>query len=576
MSNFHTHSDYSVRDGVQSAKKIATFQKEIGKDWFCVTDHGSMAGHPECFEVAKDLGMNFIAGCEFYVVPDPEFDGKLNVVKLAELNKQIKKKTLSEEDRIKYINERDKIMSLKGYNELYYHLTVFAINQQGLLNLYKINNNGDFYHKTRVFKEDLLRYNEGLIVLSGCPGGEFLKMIDYGYYDLAEKWMKDFKEVYGDRLYFELMFHDGVYEVDPIEDIEFPFEYYVGIEDSSDDDLIKLLSLSENWINNYNHINTDWLEIKNAEKADGKYVVTFKVNESKDSLRARRINREKEIYIKGIEIARKLKVKIIGSNDSHYTKPKDRKNWLITRMAMIGTDKDFTGNYNMMADNELFEKAYPGLVTAKELDDNENEIISRYEHYEMFKSKYKSTFEDEKYFERLVWTGFKKKRLGTAEEEIALLQIPYELAVIQTKSFDRYFINTRSIVKAAFEKGVLVGPGRGSGAGSECVFDLFITETDPIKYGLMFERFLNPGRNAMPDIDLDLASTSCENFSPNQEYKDMFFTSNEELVSDEEISEYWKRYSELRTKVGDNRRAEVLKLAGVEYFEGFIGDHPFK
>lgn len=514
MSNFHTHSYYSVRDGVQSPKAIAEFQKESGKGWFCITDHGTMAGHPEAFEVAHKLGMNFFAGCEFYVKPDEMFDGKENTLKLAELQKILRKKTATEEEKNLAKAEFDKITSVQGYNEAYYHLTVFAYNKTGLLNLYKINNNGDFYYKTRVRKEDLLKYNEGLIVLSGCPGGELFKMIEYGYIEYANKWLTDFKEAYGDRLYFELMFHDGVVNVEDIE------------------------------------------------------------GESDLDRQKRRIEREKELYSKGIELARAHGIKIIGSNDSHYTNPEDRKNWLFTRMAMIGVDKDFTGDYHMMGDNEIFERAYPGLVTAKELDENEEEIIARYEKYDMSRSPYESTLEDKKKLERLIWTGFKKIRKGTPEEETSLLQIPYELSVIQLKDFDRYFINTRHVVKSAFEKGILVGPGRGSGAGSECVYLLGITNTDPIKYGLMFERFLNPGREAMPDIDLDLASVSCKNFAPNQAYKDMFFTDNEELVTDEEIAEYWSRYKKLKEEHDDHRRESVFKASGVEYFDGFCGDYP--
>jgi DNA polymerase-3 subunit alpha len=513
MSNFHTHTYYSVRDGIQSPKQIAEFQKSTGKDWFCITDHGSMSGHPEAFEAAKETGMKFFAGCEFYVKPDDIFDGKINIDRLGFLNKELKKKTLPDEDRAKYNAEKDEILSRKGHDEWYYHLTVFAFNSKGLINLYNINNNGDFYYKTRARKEDILKYNEGLIVLSGCPAGEFLKMIEYGYEDLAEKWLRELKEVYQDRVYFELMFHDGVYNVDPIEG-------------------------EEQW------------EFQN-----------------------RRIIREKEVYTKGLEIARRVGVKVVGSNDSHYTTPADRRNWLITRKAMIGNDKDFTGDYNLLPDNTHFEEAYPGLVTAAELDESEAEIVARYEPYDMFRSDYHSTKEDKELLERLVWTGFKKKRLGTEYEEESLLQIPYELAVIQTKDFDKYFLSTRDVVKSAFEKGVLVGPGRGSGAGSECVYLIDITATDPLKFGLMFERFLNPGRNAMPDIDLDLCSTACENFKPNEEYKKIFFVDHEELVSDDEIASYWAKYHELKQKTGDTRREGVYQAQNKEYFEGFIGLH---
>lgn len=76
----------------------------------------------------------------------------------------------------------------------------------------------------------------------------------------------------------------------------------------------------------------------------------------------------------------------------------------------------------------------------------------------------------------------------------------------------------------------------------------------------------------MPDIDLDLSSMSCKNFKPNKEYKDMFFTDNEELVSDEEIAEFWEKYRKLKVKYNDNRRDQVFASVGKAYFDGFIGN----
>lgn len=513
MSNFHSHTYYSIRDGIQSPEQIANFQLKNGKSWFCVTDHSSMAAHPQCFEVAKSLNMRFLAGCEFYVQPSPDHDGKLTISRLGEINKRLKAKTLDDATRQALTEERDRITSVKGYNEWYYHLTVIAFNKTGLKNLYKINNHGDFYYKTRARKEDLLKYNEGLVVLSGCPAGELLKMIEYGDYGLAESWIKEFKEVYGDRLYFELMFHDGVYNI-------------------------------------------------SEEQANGL---------GEEELREARIAREKEVYTKGIELARKYGLKIVGSNDSHYTTPEDRRYWLITRKAMIGNDKDFTGNYHLIDDNQYFEDAYPGLVTKEELDESENEIISRYEPYEMSRSPYHSTQKDKEYLERLVWTGFKEKRVGTEWEEKSLLQIPYELAVIQTKDFDRYFLSSRDIIKSAFERGVLPGPGRGSSGGSEVTYMLGITEVDPLKFGLMFERFLNPERNSMPDVDIDLCSSVCDNFEPDLWYKERFYTSHENLVSDEEIAQFWSQYRDLKVKTGDTRRESVLDYSHTPHFDHFIG-----
>lgn len=574
MSNFHCHSNYSVRDSIAKVRDIFEKQKSLGKDYACISDHGSLAMMGEAFEVAKEMNMKLYAACEFYVKPSEEFDGKLNTIKVAELNKILKRKTATEEEKAKAKAELDKITSLKGYDSAYYHLTVLAYNLQGLLNLFKINNNGDFHYKTRVKLDDIKKYNGGLIVLSGCPAGELLRMIENGYYDRAENWLVGMKEVFGDRLYYELMYHDGVYQV-PNNEIEISeiihFEEEPTAEQLALENCYKLFENQDAFNKNVYEITYSNYELIDEDNYnDYKFVLKYKFNNT--YLTKLRKDREREIYIKGIELARKCGVKIVASNDSHYVNPEDRKYWLITRMAMIGKDKDFTGNYHMLDDNSMFAKIYEGYVTEAELDESEHEIEQRLEVYDLPRSNYESTKEDESLFERIVWTGFKNKRLGTEYEEESLLKIPYELSVIQTKGFGKYFLKTREIVACARENGILVGPGRGSGAGGEVTYLSGITQVDPIKYGLMFERFLNPGRNAMPDIDVDLQSFACENFKPNQEYKDMFFTENEKLVSDEEINEYWKRYHELKVKYNDTRRDSVFKAIGKEYFEGFIGN----
>lgn len=521
MSNFHVHSDYSARDSIQSVQAIIDYQRSIGKNFFALSDHGVMSCFNEAMELyekvlKEDPDFKFIPGCEFYLRPEEENDGRINVRKLAELEAILKRKT---EDfpgqKAAAKAEKEKITSNPLHNMSYYHITVLAFNQTGLENLYRINNeDSDFYYKHRVSMEKIKECNEGLVVLTGCPAGVMYRSIRNGNYEHAKKWLQDLKDVFGDRVYFELMYHNGIEDV--------PKD---GISDEK------------------------WLEA--------------------------RAKAEKDIYDIGIKIAREVGVKICATNDSHYTYEQDRKYWEITKKAFLGDKYGIDpGNYSMLKDNYLFSKMYD--VTEEELDEVEKEIVDRVERVKLPRSKYRSTHQDRADLERMVWTGFKNKRIGTPEEEKSLLQIPYELAVIQTKGFDKYFLVCKDIVKAAAEAGVLTGPGRGSSVGAEITYMADITKVDPIKYGLMFERFINIGRDSLPDVDMDLQSNACSNFSPTAEYYeaiDKMFA--REQVADDEIKEYWKRYVELSEKVGDTRRKNVFdQTPNATYFNGPIWEQP--
>ena len=226
-----------------------------------------------------------------------------------------------------------------------------------------------------------------------------------------------------------------------------------------------------------------------------------------------------------IKFAKKYNVKIIASNDSHYVDQKDFNAHDILLCINTG-EKQATPKWSEAADDDVLIKnkrfAFPNdqfyLKTAAEMTsvfddipeaiDNTNEIVAKVELLDLKRdillphfvvpSSFKS---QDEYLESLTWSGAKERyKIFTPEVEE---RINFELGVIREMGFAGYFLIVSDFIVAGKEMGVFVGPGRGSAAGSVVAYCIGITNIDPIKYNLLFERFLNPERKSMPDIDTD-------------------------------------------------------------------------
>ena len=226
-----------------------------------------------------------------------------------------------------------------------------------------------------------------------------------------------------------------------------------------------------------------------------------------------------------LKFAKKYNVKIIASNDSHYVDQKDSNAHDILLCINTG-EKQSTPKWSEVSDDDVQVKnrrfAFPNdqfyLKTAAEMTkvfedipeaiDNTNEIVSKVELLDLkrdillphFVVPANFTSQDE-YLSHLTWTGAKERyKIFTPETEE---RINFELGVIKEMGFAGYFLIVSDFIVAGKEMGVFVGPGRGSAAGSVVAYCIGITNIDPIKYNLLFERFLNPERKSMPDIDTD-------------------------------------------------------------------------
>lgn len=208
-----------------------------------------------------------------------------------------------------------------------------------------------------------------------------------------------------------------------------------------------------------------------------------------------------------INIAKKYNIPIVASNEVFYAYPEDEDYFHIYRNIMSMPEEHIESNHHLITEDELkslmltiydediVKEAFYNIKVIEEKCDYikpalaEDLVDCSKELYELCKE------------------GWEKKRKGTKYEKESWERFHYELEVINSKNFSEYFIKVRNIVQLAKKLGILIGPGRGSGCGSEINYLIDITKVDPIKYGLYFERFLNPGRSGFPDIDLDMASS---------------------------------------------------------------------
>ncbi len=225
------------------------------------------------------------------------------------------------------------------------------------------------------------------------------------------------------------------------------------------------------------------------------------------------IREEAVIAQEFVRMSKELDIKLVCTNDCHYINSEDAKahEWLIcmqTGKTLNEPHMVYQGDYSIKTEEEM-RKLFPNIPEAF---DNTIEITDKcnfefeYGNYRMPKVVIPEEYGTDyfAYLEHLAWEGYKEKYpQNDPEKEQAKKDVEFELSVVKEMGFSEYFLDTRKTVIWAKEHGILVGPGRGSAAGSRMCYCIGITDIDPIKYNLLFERFLNPERISMPDIDVD-------------------------------------------------------------------------
>ncbi len=399
FGHLHVHTEYSTLDGMSKVKELVKRAKELGQEFIAITDHGSMGGHYEFEKICKEEGIKPILGCEFYMS---------------------KGDTACKEDQ--------------GY-----HIIVFAKDQIGLQNLYRLQARAfkeNFYRKPHVNFKMLSELREGLIVSSACIGGVIGQLALENLPECLLEAQK-YKSVFGDDFYLEIQPND----------------------------------IPDQWTMN------------------------------------------KAI----IRMADKFDFNIIATNDIHYVLKEDAKIHEVLLALQVGqkmnSEKRFkfpTNDYWCKSTEEMIETfagynneekvvIMKAILNTAEIANKCNASVIKgnfLPHY----PKLNGMSEDD-YLAEKTWEGFEKKYPKDYPNRAQIRRdILNELQVISETGYSGYFINVADYIVDARKNGVLVGDGRGSGAGSKVVYCMDITNVDPVPHNLLFERFLAHGR--VPDLDL--------------------------------------------------------------------------
>ena len=502
--HLHVHTQYSILDGQASIPRLVDKAMADGMKGIAVTDHGDMFGIKEFFNYVnkknsstnseiKDLKKR-IAGLEKGTVEcdNPETE----LVACKEKLETAKKKLFKPIFGCEMYVARRRLFNKEGKpDQSGYHLVVLAKNEKGYHNLIKLVSKAwteGFYMRPRTDRVELEKYHEGLIVCTACIAGEVPRNIIAGKYEEAEEAIQWYKRVFGDDFYLELQRHKAT-------------------------------------VPRANH----------------------------EAYKLQQIANEKLI-----EYSKKFNVKLVCTNDVHFVDEENAE--AHDRLICLSTGKDLDDPNRMLYSkqewmktraemNEVFadvpealsntvdicdqvefysidhapimptfaipedfgtEEGYRKKYTEKDLfdeftqDENGNVVMSeeaakaKIEKLGGYDKLYRIKLEAD-YLKKLALEGA-HKRYGEVLSEEVQERIKFELHIMKTMGFPGYFLIVQDFIRAAREElDVSVGPGRGSAAGSAVAYCLGITKIDPIAYDLLFERFLNPDRISLPDIDVD-------------------------------------------------------------------------
>jgi DNA polymerase-3 subunit alpha len=446
FTHLHVHSQYSILDGAASIKGLVAKAKGDGMKALALTDHGMMFGIKDFYDTCKREGIKPILGCETYVA-----------------SRTIKDKN----DKVDRSGD---------------HLILLAKNLKGYRNLVKlisIASNEGFYYKPRIDKEVLEKYSEGLVVSSACLGGEVAQNIMNNAIPEAEETIKWFKRVFGDDYYLELQRHKS----DDPQRNEDVYKNQVLVNRV-------ILELAEK--HQVKVIATNDVHFINAEDADA-HDLLICLNTGKDVDDPNRMRYTKQEWFKTTAEMNQLFADVPESlKNTQQVADKIEQYELNSAPIMppfpipeeFGTEAEYLEKY---AEEDLKE----------EFKDGAFERLGGYE--KVIRVKLEA-----EYLKHLTYEGAKEDcRYGNPVPPDVAERLDFELDTIKTMGFPGYFLITQDFINAAREMKVLVGPGRGSAAGSAVSYCVGITNIDPIKHDLLFERFLNPDRISMPDVDID-------------------------------------------------------------------------
>ena len=556
FTHLHVHSHFSILDGMSKVPDLIDKCTKNGMYSMALTDHGNMFGIKEFADSSNKYNGKIkdkIKEQEKILKDEKSTDAQKDdaTVEIDLLKKKMFKPIFGMEAYCApvSIDKRD------GRADRGYHLILLAKNKQGYKSLCKLSSIAyvdGYYYNPRIDHSLLEQYHEGLIVTSACLGGELPQKIMNGDIEGAEKSLHWFKNLFGDDFYIELQRHKT--------------------------------------------------DKPNADRT------TF--------------DRQQEVNRVLIELARKTNTKIIATNDVHFVEEEHSE--AHDRLICMSTGRDFDDPDRMHYTKQEWLKSPQEMGEAfadlPEALENTKEIVDKVEAYSIdsdpimpvfdiptdfgTEEEYRQKFTEEDlfneftrnevgevvmsqeeaekkikklggydrlyrikleadYLAKLAWEGA-ERRYGKELTDEQRERIVFELHIMKTMGFPGYFLIVQDYIRGAREElGVSVGPGRGSAAGSVVAYCLKITDVDPLKYDLLFERFLNPDRISLPDIDVD--------FDDDGRGKVLDWVTNK--YGKEKVA-HIITYGTMATKssIADVGRVQKVPIPKVNEIKGFVPD----
>lgn len=470
--HLHVHTYYSILDGQSPVEKLVDKAVANGMRGMAITDHGNMFGVKELYNYCNKINGKLkeqgkepfkpIFGCEMYVA------------------------RRTKADRVKEKGDAG------GY-----HLIVLAKNYHGYKNLIKLVSRAwvdGFYSKPRTDRADLEKYHEDLIVCSACIAGEVPAKILKGDIPGAREAIEWYKSIFGDDYYLELQRHEVKDPNQRANRETFP------LQQRANKELIKLAK--EYGIKVVCTNDCHFVDQENAEAHDHLLCLST----GKELNDPTRMLYSKQEWFKTRE----------EMNEIFADVPEALSNTLeiLDKVETYSIDHSPIMPFFPIPEEFGTEEETRKRISPEELfrefttDENGNEIMSHEEAEKKIKKLggidklYRIKFEAD-YLAKLAYDGAKRLYSEPLSDEV-YERVKFELHIMKTMGFPGYFLIVQDFINSAQDElGVMVGPGRGSAAGSVVAYCLGITKIDPIKYDLLFERFLNPDRISLPDIDTD-------------------------------------------------------------------------
>jgi DNA polymerase-3 subunit alpha len=447
--SLHTHTHASTFDGFGKESQFAERISDLGQPALGVTEHGTMRGIISAQKACDEAGVKLIPGIEAYLCDNIGLRG------LTKAEKDAIRATCADKEGMK--------AALKGAESRRRdrdHVTMWAMNEQGLKNLYKLSTiawNQGFYYKPRLDIDVITAHHEGVIITTGCPGGVVSKPIREGRWDVALERFERLLDVFGDRFYVEIMPH---------------------IMDDCEELQHHLLSLASSF------------GVKVIATQDAHYP------EKQDAF-------PQEVLVciqtrQSIDDPDRFSAKVFSEPD-FYLRTREEMEEAYGWMEDLGlaSPDDLEEQIGFAADHtvELAERCTAKFVSVPAgAHLVAPDVPEEYLGYD-------------EWLVELVLQGFEgKAEAGDLYASVETYEdrLDHELLVLEEHGFASYFIMVWDVIRHCRANGIRVGPGRGSAAGSLVSYFLGITSLDPVRHGLSFERFIAPGRKDLPDIDTDI------------------------------------------------------------------------